>query len=122
MAIEHVDDAAYLGADWVMGGRPDSLFLSGIPVRMPVCVLHAAMRNACGRLTSTDLADFAGSVIYVEPNFSRANPAFRVPCPSVTFPARSPAVRMAGQARSHGSGSYRVDAHDHVAAGGTAPL
>ena len=31
-------------------------------------------------------------------------------------------VRMTGHARSHGSSSCRVDAHDHVAAGGTAPL
>ncbi len=38
------------------------------------------------------------------------------------IPARLPAVRMTGQARSHGSGSYGVDAHGHVAAGGTAPL
>ena len=64
MPLERVDDAAYLGADWVMGGRPDSLFLSGIPrSACQYAYSHAAMRNACGRLTSTDLADFAGSVI-----------------------------------------------------------
>ena len=33
------------------------------------------------------------------------------------IPARSPSVVMIGQARSHGSGSYRVDAHDPVAGG-----
>ena len=31
------------------------------------------------------------------------------------IPVRSPAVSMADQARSHGSGSYRVDTHDPVA-------
>src|SRR5260370_36969414 len=37
------------------------------------------------------------------------------------IPARSPSVVMVGQARSHGSGSYRVDAHDPVAGGRDSP-
>jgi len=47
----------------------------------------------------------------------------RVPraLPVRDIPARSPSVVMAGQARSHGSGSYRVDAHDPVAGGRDSP-
>ena len=41
----------------------------------------------------------------------RAESAFR------DTPARSPSVAIADQARSHGSGSYQVDAHDPVAGG-----
>ena len=33
------------------------------------------------------------------------------------LPARSPSAAIAGHARSHGSGSYQVDAHDPVAGG-----
>ena len=40
------------------------------------------------------------------------------PSPSVrNIPARSPSVAIADQARSHGSGSYQVGAHDPVAGG-----
>ena len=37
--------------------------------------------------------------------------------PVRNIPARSPSVATAGQARSHGSGSYQVDAHGPVAGG-----
>jgi len=48
------------------------------------------------------------------------NPGTKSAGPALPFrdiPARSPAVAMADQARSHGSGSYRVDTHDPVAGG-----
>jgi hypothetical protein len=41
----------------------------------------------------------------------------RVLCLSRNIPARSPSVATAGPARSHGSGSYQVDAHGPVAGG-----
>lgn len=75
------------------------------------------MRNACRRLTRTDPADLRG----VSHTGGADSEPYESgdPCalPVRDIPARSPAVRMAGQARSHGSGSYRV-----AAAGGTAPL
>jgi hypothetical protein len=43
--------------------------------------------------------------------------AFRAPRPSMTSRAQSPSVAMPDRARSHGSGSYRVDAHDPVVGG-----
>jgi hypothetical protein len=63
-----------------------------------------------------------GSVIRAEPTLSRMDPAIRLPCPSVVFRRGHLLSGWPVQARSHGSGSYRVDARDPVAAGGTAPL